>query len=70
MASMAPYARPKDLLDATVVCKSLGYAAAMVAMGGAAYSPETGQVCAHVCMVNGIVLAWSVQCQDLHVESV
>ena len=38
-------------MDATVVCKSLGYAAALVAMGGAAYGPGTGQVCVHVCMV-------------------
>eukprot|EP00731_Ephydatia_muelleri_P034505 Em0063g10a len=33
-----------DLVDATVVCKSLGYAAALVAMGGAAYGPGTGQM--------------------------
>ena len=31
-----------DLVDATVVCKSLGYAAALVAIGGAAYGPGTG----------------------------
>eukprot|EP00731_Ephydatia_muelleri_P034594 Em0067g10a len=31
-----------DLVDATVVCKSLGNAAALVAMGGAAYGPGTG----------------------------
>ncbi|KAL5509568.1 hypothetical protein EMCRGX_G004959 [Ephydatia muelleri] len=33
-----------DLVDATVVCKSLGYAAALVALGGAAYGPGTGQI--------------------------
>ena len=38
-------------MDATVVCKSLGYATALVAMGRAAYGPGTGQVCVHVCMV-------------------
>ncbi|KAL5509587.1 hypothetical protein EMCRGX_G004981 [Ephydatia muelleri] len=51
-----------DLVDATVVCKSLGYAAALVAMGGAAYGPGTGQVCVHIwhtctcmeCAVSGL----------------
>ena len=34
-----------DLMDATVVCNSLGYAGALIAMGGAAYGPGSGQVC-------------------------
>ena len=34
--------------DANVVCRSLGYAAALVAMGGAAYGSGTGQVCGEV----------------------
>ena len=37
-----------DLKDASVVCRSLGYAAALAAMGGAAYGPGTGQVCGEV----------------------